>query len=540
MKACTTPQPWRSALAVFTVLGLALAHESIAPWFSRTSLDPRAALVMLALSAALTALGFSLREAWRDTGKKKEPGHPILLSLMHVVFGAYLTPPGGMALHWLLLPVLVVTGAITVLALSPRPHHGWTRGLVIVLGTTRWLYLGGLIAATSLVGSAGPSILDLGAYALIFLGLGWATRGIGRIDQRRFPGQQNAMRALYQAQTDFTLFELCLILTLSLLLGTSSRLSVGDGLVGYLALLAANALLIRLIVEGSSLEPTPQEKALGSCSRVFTVLVLVVLVSVFALEEIPKGEILPVLFSLLALGIVRGRPWGSQPAWTLPSQDDPENDHALPRKGPRIGYPLAAALLCLGISFATSARPETHQDYQNPHLLGQASQLRLQAAAGWRFRIQESSDIELLLTYQKPARWEPPVAPEEFAAATEAVACSNCGPRVTIQQVPLGLWERLAANVGWPVIVIQLGLIPVLLGWLRPRENRLWTGGLMLLAGVIAALTLAAAWGWIWTDARKVATAATYVFLLAVVGPSALYNRLRGFGRFPRQGTEGS
>lgn len=538
MNSWITQHPWRSAVALATVLGLALAREPIAPWFSRTSLDLRAALVMLALSAALTALGLAICEFWHNTSKEKKRRTPLLRPVMCAVCGASFTPAGGMELPWLLLPALVVTGALTVLALSPRPHHGWTGELMMGLCAARWLYLGGLIAATSLAASAGPSKLDLAAYALIFLSLGWATRGIGRIDQRRFPRQQSAVRALYLAQTDLILFELCLLLPLSLFLGTGSRLWVADGLTGYLALLAANAVLVRLIVEGTSCEPTSKEKALGSVSRVFTVLVIVAIASVFSLEELPKLQTLPVLFSLLALGIVRGRPWGSQPTWAIPTQDEAEA--ALPRKGRHIGLPLAAALLCLGISFSTSAPKETAQDYQNPHLLGEASQRRLQVAAGWRFRLQEISEVELLLTYQEPTRWQQPVTPEEVAAATEAVACSNCGPTVTSQELPLGVWERYTAKAGWLMILAQLGLSGVLFGWLRPRQNRIWSGGLMTLAGLFAALTLAATWGWIWADPRSLALVATYTFITAVVDPSVLYNRLRGFGRFARQGTEGS
>lgn len=520
-------------MALLIVLALGVFREPIRELFV-SELHPTAGLLsilpMSVLIIAMTLLAGAGRELWAGLRRPTLPYPPssrlrILAPLALLTGGVMGRPGGDFVAGQTLWPFLFLCLGLAGLSLSRRPSPGQIRDLMDGLTAARWFYLGALLATPSLRSSAVPPNEDLLAYALLFLALHFATRKVRRVDTQRFP-EPNEILGTYDAQSTGMVVELCAVLPASLLLGVGSRLSPADGLPGYLALLTVNAFLLKWTVEGPRFRYGVWGRTLASVSRVLTALIGLSLVSTLLTGRFDE-LLTPVLGILFSLGVIGGRPWGSQPNRELTGQT-----LALSKKGRTLGrgfwWATAAALACLAIVVASA--PHDSADCQ-----GEAPSIRarrlLEATSGWRFRLESVTETSAVLAYQSATVWDRKVTAEQIAEAEDLVSCIWPAARLTTVEVRSGVWESLNEALGALVLLSQLVLLGLLFGVVPPPQGQLWSRAISAGAGLFGAFGLAGAWGWIWINSGAAFLGFGYLTLMAAADPEALRQHY-DLGRF--------
>ncbi len=497
---------WRVGLGLGLVVTFATLRDDLSSWFVHSlqpAVRPETILVMALLSGAMVLLGQALQMAFMrgvsvSWGASRISQSWLWAPMMALAGAAMAEPAGGVSPSTLLVPFVLTAIVLAVMALSRRPSIRWTRELMLGLSLFRWYYLGGLLGTASSKPWLSPSAEDLIVYAVIFLALHQATRKVRRVDRARFPSGLDSLVATYDSLSVGILVELCLILPLSLFLGAGSRLSLVDCLPSYLALMTANALLLKWTVEGPNPTPKGYERLVGSVSRVFAVSVAFIWISALIARP-PDPGFVPALTILLTMGLLRGRPWGSQPSRRLPP-DFPEAvvpNSAAPL-GRRFWQATGAALLCLGIALVSLKLPSDH--CQSGPLLN--AHYNLRATSGWRFRLQPTTEGSAILAYQRGLMWDSWTSQKEISRAEAAVRQAWPQVRLVLVEVRPGVWEALAEALFLTFALVQFAVLGIIFGKIQPPEARLWSRGLLVTAGFFGALGMASAWGWLWLNSH--------------------------------------
>lgn len=519
---------WRLGLGLGLIAILATVRDDLSSYFVQSlqpAVRPESVVVMAALTGAMVLLAQALQVAFARGFSTTWGASPVAQSLfgvpiMALAGAAMAEPTAGVSLSVLLLPFVFAAIGLAAMVLSRRPSVRWTRELMTGLSLFRWYYLGGLLGTASSQPWLKPLPEDLIVYAAIFLSLHMATRKVRRVDTARFPEGLDSLLAAYDSLSVGILVELCLILPLSLILGGASRLSPADGLPLYLALMTANALLLKWTVEGPNPAPTGYERLVGSVYRVLTVLVGLLTMPVL-LVRFQEPGLAPAL-TLLAMGLLRGRPWGSQLGRRLP----PDTPGAVVSKP---GFPLGrgfwqamgAALFCLGVAFVSLELPS--QEGQSSPLSDARHSLR--ATNGWRFRIHPTTEGSAILACQRGSMWDSWLPSEEISRAEAAVAQVLPQVRLSPMEVRPGVWEALAEVLSLAFVLVQFGLLGIISGKISPPESRNWSRGLLLLAGCFGALGMASVWGWLWLNPHSLFLVFSYLTFLSWGDPRTFADR---------------
>ena len=288
---------------VLPFLALLLAVGGLSHLLARRVSGVGAAFLQLGRGTATPPLGLwaslffgGCFAAWSEEGPKLHPSYALL--------------PFALA-------VLVTAG----LSAGPRPGAQAMSRAFSALGAGRWFWLGFLIFSPTalfsyegLVEGANPLQISPSAVlacVLSLLVLHWATRPPKAMDLSRFAGQRDSLRVEYERSSVLCLQELWLLVPAVLMAAVVSSLRTDD-FAAYLLLSAACALLMKWSVAARPCQSdTLGDRALTLGFRLGTLALLLgvpYFVQSGSLPEIYQPA--PVVWlTLIALGVVRGRPW---------------------------------------------------------------------------------------------------------------------------------------------------------------------------------------------------------------------------------------
>lgn len=441
-------------------------------------------------------------------------------------------PSSGFFADIALLPFVLSGLALSVLSLN---HRLPARGLVTLMGTLvvgRWLYLGSLfrLAANSevLPGFEGSTLIALLVLVVCFH---WATRKPKRLTAQPLFGKTNDLVEAYDSQIKAAMIEFCAVLTFSTVMSFEGRSPIGGELLWYLGILTFNAAFLRSLVEGPKTLPTTGERTFASVCRVLCpLLVLVVLPISFTFgSQIPRER--PLILLFLALGLMLGRPWGTQMSRSHGdgvSSLKKKSAHA--RRFPWVA--VVAAIISLG--FVVAAVNEFHASDCQATMSPSLTKRLLSQELDWKFRADFSTEKTVLLACYQGASISGSPASDDLLRARAIIERASSDYEVVCLQAYPGIWEILAQVSLCALVLPCLTIAAVFLGKFSPPGVQVWRWTFSLFAGVFLAWGMAGVWHWVWLDSSLHLAVSALLAALSMLDPERLLRQI-GILRSPEE-----
>lgn len=513
----------RCAVGLVFLTILALCREDLRSVFTH-ELQPvddlRSLAVMAVLVLTTTGLVGGLVEAGKRWALGSFPLVPLLKVWAWLPVGVFL----GRQISWPeltsgpdlpLLPFTLTSVLMGLLSLGRHLPVSVASALMTALGFGRWLFLGSLIAASA--DQPADSVFNTST-ALAMLGLvlafHWATRRPKQLTCQTLQGDANSLLLT------FDLHVWCLVLEFGAALGLSmgwKLFASGSDLVWYLMFLTLNAGLLRCLLTGPNPSPTATERFIASFWRILSPLVVTVILPTSLWHGVGLPREKSMMLITLGLGLMLGRPWGSQLGRRRES-----NLSVLASKGSRWQrFPWWAALGCLIALGTFLASLEDLSRSDCTHQLTRAEVNReVQRNCGWRFRVQPRGEQEYLLgSYQGDWGGER-LSVDHLSRAKRSLEALG---RRTVLVVPAdpGAWERLSQLwLGFFSLTCLVGLVGVPCGLIALPSVRIWQLGWTGFSGSFAALGLAGLWHWVWLNSTMFFVFSLFSAGLALWDPS--------------------
>lgn len=403
-----------------------------------------------------------------------------------------------------LLPFVLAMLGAALYSLPACPQADRLEKALTAMSAGRWFWLGFLLVSWSDQGAreqaGAPSVVAVAVLALSFLALHWATRAPRQANLECLIGDTRRLVKTCDRLTLLTIRELWVLLPLVLLsaLNAPQLRHLDRVFPAYLLSSVVCAVVMRWILQG------PPASSDGRLERFTRSLVRVgTLVTIFSWPAIFVGQgvfALPILpaavpFVIIALGLVKGRPWhspgrasGLEPARPAPPTGGPVGPA---KQGWTLRTVLAALAAAVALLIALASAGDGGR-WPGPSR-GESDVDRLRAGLsevfGYRVRLVREDHRSVLLGMG--------LSPGERGQAERMARLRLPADQIRILEVRPWRWEGagrflLLLTLSATLVVVRTSL----LGTVSSTYALVNAG----LAGANGAFAVGASWGWFWMD----------------------------------------